>query len=87
MNMITLTEENGKIILVSKGNKSPGILHYGSYLTVEEPEGGVKFVLRVEESYQSTSFEVSPLLVDMDLKPLIQDQGVKNIVKAIRIAE
>lgn len=87
MNMITLTEENGKIILVSKGNRSPGILHYGSYLTIEDSERDVKFILRVEESYQTTSFEVSPLLVDMDLSPLIQDQGVKNIVKAVRIAE
>ncbi len=85
--MITLTEDNGKIVLVSKGNDSPGILHYGSYLTLEDPERNVKFILRVEESYQATSFEVSPLLVDMDLKPLIQDQGIKNIVKAVRIAE
>ena len=82
-----MAEENGKIILVSKGNKSPGILHYGSYLTVEDPENKVKFILRVEESYQTNSFEISPLLVDMDLKPLIQDQGVKNIVKGVRIAE
>lgn len=87
MNMITLTEDNGKLVLVSKGNKSPGILHIWSYLTVEDTERVVKFILRVEESYQTTSFEVSPMLVDMDLKPLIQDQGVKNVVKATRIAE
>ncbi len=87
MNMITLNEENGKIILISKGNRSPGILHYGSYLTVEDLERDVKFILRVEESYQTATYEISPLLVDMDLKPLIQDQSVKNVVKAVRIAE
>jgi Cdc6-like AAA superfamily ATPase len=85
--MITLNEENGKIILVSKGNRSPGILHYGSYLTVEDMERGVKFILRVEESFQTATYEISPMLVDMDLKPLIQDQSVKNVVKAVRIAE
>ena len=85
--MITLNEESGKIILISKGNRSPGILHYGSYLTVEDLERDVKFVLRVEESYQTSTYEISPLLVDMDLKPLIQDQSVKNVVKAVRIAE
>lgn len=87
MNMITLNEENGKIILVSKGNSSPGILHYGAYLTVEDLERDVKFILRVEESYQTATYEISPLLVDMDLKPLVQDQSVKNVVKAVRIAE
>lgn len=84
---ITLPEENGKIVLVSKGTESTGLLHYGSYLTVEDPASNRKFILRVEESYQSTSFEISPMLVDMDLKPLLQDQGLKNIVKAVRIAE
>jgi len=87
MTMITLQEENGKIVLVSKGNETRGILHYGSYLTVEDEKLGKKFILRVEESYQSTSFSISPMLVDMDISPLTQDQSLKNIVKASRIAE
>ncbi len=90
MTMITLHEEKGKILLVSKGNDTPGILHYGSYLTVtdEDPEGSNKrFILRVEESYQSSSFTISPMLVDMDIKPLTQDQRLKNIVMASRITE
>jgi len=87
MAMITLQEENGKIVLVSKGNETPGILHYGSYLTVEDEKLDKKFILRVEESYQSTSFSISPMLVDMDISPLTQDQRLKNIVKASRVAE
>ena len=85
--MITLQEENGKIVLVSKGEENNGILHYGSYLTLEDENIGKKFILRVEESYQSSSFSISPMLVDMDLTPLAQDQRLKNIVKASRIAE
>lgn len=87
MTMITLQEENGKIVLVSKGDGTPGILHYGSYLTVEDEKLGKKFILRIEESYQSTSFSISPMLVDMDISPLTEDQRLKNIVKASRVAE
>ena len=79
MRMITLQEENGKIVLVSKGNENTGILHYGSYLTLEDEKIGKKFILRVEESYQSSSFSISPMLVDMDLTPLSQDQMLKNV--------
>ncbi len=85
--MVTLGEKDGKIILVSKGISSPGIIHYGSYLTAEDKKSNKKFILRVEESYQLSSYEVSPLLVDMNLEPLIQDQNVKNIVRASRVAE
>ena len=91
MKMIVLGEENGKIVLVSKkGEGDSAIMHIGSYLTVEEPtkENLVKkFILRVEESYQQNSFNISPMLVDMNLKPLTQDQKVKNLVKATRITE
>lgn len=87
MSLVTLQEENGKIVLVSKGNESSGILHYGSYLTVEDEEFGKKFILKVEESHQSSSFDVSPMLVDMDLSPLVQDRKLKNIVRASRVAE
>lgn len=91
MKMIVLGEEKGKIILVSKkGEGDSAIMHIGSYLTVEEPikDNQVrKFILRVEESSQENSFNISPVLVDMDLKPLTQDQKVKNLVKATRIAE
>ncbi len=91
MKMIVLGEEKGKIILVSKKDEGDSaIMHIGSYLTVEEPikDNQVrKFILRIEESSQENSFNISPVLVDMDLKPLTQDQKVKNLVKATRIAE
>ena len=87
MEMITLKEDNGKIVLVSKGSDPDGILQYGTHLTIIDEEKGRSFVLRVEESYQVTPYDISPLLSDMDIKPLIQDQGVKNVVKATLIAE
>lgn len=85
--MITLLEEEGKLVLVSTGDDTPGILHYGSYLTVNDEKLSKKFILRVEESYQSSSFSISPMLVDMDLSPLTQDQRLKNMVKTTRVTE
>ncbi|KQB34062.1 ATP-binding protein [Acidiplasma cupricumulans] len=83
--LITLGEEGGKIKLISKESDNDGILPYGSYITVEDEDK--KFILRVEESAQINSFSVSPMLADMDIKPLLQDQKVRNIVLAVRIKE
>ena len=76
--LVTLGEEGGKIKLISKESDSDGILPYGSYITVEDDNK--KFILRVEDSGQINSFSVSPMLADMDIKPLLQDQKVRNII-------
>jgi len=85
--LVTLGEENGRILLVSKGNSQIGILPRGSYVTVLDNDTHRKFILRVDESSQINSFSISPMLSDMDLKPLLQDQGVKNLIYAVRIKE
>jgi len=80
---IVLNEGKGnKIKLVSKSNV-PGILPKGSYLTIKS--GKSKFILRVDSTEQNATFQPSPMLVDIDLKPLAQDQGSQNIVTAYRV--
>ncbi|WP_110642926.1 ATP-binding protein [Thermoplasma sp. Kam2015] len=83
--LVTLGEEDGKIKLISKESDNDGILPYGSFITVED--GNRKFILRVEDSIQINSFSISPMLADMDIKPLLQDQKVRNLVLAVRIKE
>jgi DNA helicase HerA-like ATPase len=85
--LVTLGEENGKILLVSKRNSQAGILPRGSYITVLDNNTDRRFILRVDESLQINSFNISPMLSDMNLKPLLQDQGVKNLIRAVRIRE
>ena len=83
---IVIGEEKGKIALVSKSNiKGEGILHQGSYLTIED--NGRKFILRVEDTFQHNPYSPSPMIVDMDLSPLHEDQKCQNIVYTTRIAE
>jgi uncharacterized protein len=81
---IVLGEEKGKIRLVSK-NDTQGILPKGSFLTVEDKEN--KHVLRVIDSQQSEPYSPSPMLADMDLSPLRQDQKCQNIVYAVRVGD
>jgi len=78
---------SGDILLVSskKNHDEGGVLHVGSYLTIED--GDRKFILRVEESSQNFPYSPSPFIVDMDLTPLAQDQVCRNIIRATRIAE
>ncbi len=83
--LVTLGEKDGKVVLVSKGSSNEGILPNGSFVTVMD--GNRKFILRIVESSQINSFEVSPLLSEMNLKPLLQDQDVKNSIYALRIKE
>jgi Cdc6-like AAA superfamily ATPase len=84
MNWIVLGEKNNQIQLVSKDGVG-GLLPKGSFLTVED--GDVRFVLRVEDSAQTEPYKPSPLIVDMDLGPLIQDRKCKNIITAYRICD
>lgn len=82
MSWIVLGEENGRIKLVSKSGTT-GMLPKGAYLTVEQ--GDSKFILRVDDSRQSELFSPSPLVVEMDLSPLKQDQQCQNVIVAYRV--
>ncbi len=84
MTWIVLGEKNGKIELVSKNNVT-GLLPKGSYLTIEEKD--VKFILRVDSSYQQEPYSPSPMVIDMDLSPLKQDQKCQNIITAYRVKD
>jgi hypothetical protein len=81
---LVVREEKGKTLLVS-AKDADGLLHKGSYLTIEDNE--TKFILRVEDSGQFIPYFPSPLIADMDLSPLLQDQKCKNVVHAERIVE
>lgn len=86
LNWIVLGEEKGKIKLVSKSsNIPPGLLPKGSYLTIEQEDS--KFILRVDDSIQTQPYSPSPLIVDMDLKALKQDQKCQNTIFATRIKD
>jgi Cdc6-like AAA superfamily ATPase len=84
MGWIVLGEENGRIKLVSK-NETSGLLPKGAFLTVETENG--KFILRVDDSRQNEPYSPSPMIVDMDLSPLKQDQKCQNLVYAYRIKD
>jgi hypothetical protein len=86
MNWIVIGEERGKIKLVSKTGTT-GILPKGSYLTIEKEDTGSKFILRVDDSHQNELFTPSPLVVDMDLTPLKQDQTCQNIIHTYRVRD
>lgn len=81
---IVLGEDKGKIKLVST-SKTHGILPKGSFLTVED--GSNKHILRVIDSQQSEPYSPSPMLADMDLSPLRQDQKCQNIVYTVRVGD
>ncbi len=84
MKWVVIGEEKGYIKLVSKNN-TPGLLPKGSYLTVER--GQNKFILRVDESLQSEPYTPSPMVIDMNLSPLRQDQKCQNIIYAKRVRD
>lgn len=79
---IVLGEEKGRIKLVSKTG-TRGILPKGSFLTIEEENN--KYILRIEDSFQTEPYTPTPMLADMDLSPLKQDQKCQNIVYAYRV--
>ena len=84
MTWFVIGEEKGKIKLVSKSG-TPGLLPKGSYLTVKGEHG--KFILRVDDTVQYEPYSPSPLIVDMHLSPLKQDQKCQNIIYASRIKD
>ncbi len=86
MTWIVSGEKNGKIKLLSKKGID-GLLPKGSYLTVEIKDRNSKFILRVDNSNQVQPFSPSPLIVDMDLSPLSQDQACKNEITAYRVKD
>jgi hypothetical protein len=85
MNWIVIGEKGGKVLLVSKSTEKPGLLPKGSYLTVEDANN--KFILRVEDSVQLSSYNPSPMIVEMDLSPLLQDQKCQNVIEATRVKD
>lgn len=84
MKWIVLNEKNGRYTLVSDKSLT-GMLPKGSYLTVEE--GDTKFILRVDNSEQNDLYSPSPLMIDMDLTPLVQDRETKNQITAYRVMD
>jgi hypothetical protein len=81
---IVLGEDKGRIKLVSS-SKTSGLLPKGSFLTVED--NGNKHILRVVDSQQTEPYSPAPMLVDMDLSALKQDQKCQNIVYAYRVGD
>ncbi|MFX0198242.1 MAG: ATP-binding protein [Candidatus Hodarchaeota archaeon] len=81
---IVLGEEKGRLKLVSS-SKMDGILPKGSFLTVESDKN--KHILRVVDSQQHEPYSPAPMLVDMDLAPLHQDQKCQNIILATRVGD
>lgn len=81
---IVLGEEKGRIKLVSS-SKMRGILPKGSFLTVESEEN--KHILRVVDSQQNEPYSPAPMLADMDLAPLKQDQKCQNVIHAARVGD
>jgi len=81
---IVLGEERGRIKLVST-SRTQYILPKGSFLTVEQD--GNKHILRVDDSQQTEPYSPAPMLADMDLSPLKQDQKCQNIIYAYRVGD
>lgn len=89
MNWIVLAEKSGNIVLTSKRSSESGLLPKGSYLTVDmsitNDQDPRRFVLRVEESEQTTVYSPSPLLADLNLGLQEADRECKNHISARRI--
>lgn len=81
---IVLGEEKGRIKLVSKST-TQGILPKGSFLTIDE--GDNKYLIRIDASQQTEPYSPAPMLADMDLSPLKQDQKCQNILFAYRVRD
>lgn len=84
MAWIVIGEKDGFVLLVSKSNED-GLLPKGSFLTAQQDD--VKFILRVDKSNQTDPYMPSPLIVDMDLSGLIQDQKCQNVIYAFRVMD
>jgi uncharacterized protein len=84
MAWIVIGEEKGQIKLVSKSGVD-ALLPKGSYLTVKNASS--RFILRVNDSIQDEPYAPSPMIVDMDLSGLMQDQKCQNIILANRVKD
>lgn len=84
MEWIVVGEEKGNVKLVSKLGTN-GLIPKGAYLTIEDNES--KYILRVVDSQQNDVYAPSPLLIDMDIEPLIQDRKSQNIILASRVKD
>ncbi len=84
MTWIVLGENKGRIQLVSKGEVT-GLLPKGAYLTIQE--GETKFILRIDNSVQHEAYAPTPMIIDMNLAPLKQDQKCQNIISAYRVKD
>ncbi|MDV0447711.1 hypothetical protein MsAg5_16220 [Methanosarcinaceae archaeon Ag5] len=85
MTWIVVGREKDKIKFVSKSSME-ALLPKGYYITITEPEDS-NVILRVEDSYQDFPYNPSPMIVDMDLSPLIQDQKCQNTILAYPIKD
>jgi hypothetical protein len=86
MTWIVADIKGEEVVLISKQG-TDGILHQGSYLTIEDKEDNKKFIVRTENTYQNNPYKPSPLIVDLDLPTLRPDQNCQNIISASRIIE
>lgn len=84
--MWIVTGAKGDLIKLVSSKDVDGILPVGSYLTVTDSID-VKHILLVEKSHQRSLFEPSPLIVDVGLPFLEQDQESKNILLAREIRQ
>lgn len=84
MEWIVVDEEKGNIKLVSKKGTN-GLIPKGTYLTIEDDKN--KYILRVIESIQKSVYSPSPLLIDMDILPLVHDRKSQNIIWAHRVKD
>lgn len=84
--MWIVTGAKGDLIKIVSSKDVDGILPVGSYLTVNDSKN-VKHILLVEKSHQMSLFEPSPLIVDVGLPLLEQDQECKNILLAREIRQ
>ena len=85
MSWIVVGREKDKFKLVSKSSMD-ALLPKGYYITITEPED-CNFILRVEDSFQDFPYAPSPMIVDMDLSPLVQDQKCQNTILAYPIRD
>lgn len=84
MEWIVIGEEKGNLKLVSRKGTN-GLIPKGAYLTVTD--GDAKYILRVINSKQNDVYSPSPLLIDMNIEPLVQDRKCQNIVVAARVKD
>ena len=84
--MWIVTGNEKEMIKLISSKDVDAIIPNGSYITVISDDE-VKHILHVEESYQRSLFEPSPLIIDSKLPILFQDQECKNIILAREIRQ